>query len=243
MSLEKIPPGRRPRRRRSRLPDAGGETQVDLARAGKVAAGLLTYGGRLIEVSGSGTPSLPDIALALSRMPRFGGHCRRWWTVLDHSLFCEHLARDMVRESGMNRAEGMALRLFALLHDAAEAVTGDIPTHWKTDDLRDRQRVLDTRIAYAFLPMGAPILGALASEMKAIDHAALLAEAYAVGPPHLCTLAGVETYFGRGPHPRDEALLRQLLLDGLVGVDPAELAKGPEHPQVRRFLELYLELR
>lgn len=83
-------------------------------------------------------PTLYDIGYALSKMPRFGGHTVKNWTVLHHLYACAqyaHLSGGSVK-----------VQIYALLHDAHEAVTGDIPQPWKTDDTRALQKELDVRI-------------------------------------------------------------------------------------------------
>jgi hypothetical protein len=40
----------------------------------------------------------------------------------------------------------LKVQLYAILHDAHEAITGDIPQPWKTDDMRALQQNLDYRI-------------------------------------------------------------------------------------------------
>lgn len=57
---------------------------------------------------------IADIAHALARMPRFGGHLQRAWTVAQHSL----AVCDLVPEEH---------KLAALLHDSSEAYLMDIP--------------------------------------------------------------------------------------------------------------------
>jgi 5'-deoxynucleotidase YfbR-like HD superfamily hydrolase len=98
----------------------------------------MTHSGVLVTPGNGVAPPLVDIALGLSRQPRFGGQTRRWWSVLDHSLFVADLA---AREG-----RGLRVILALLLHDAHEALTGDIPTSLKKDDMRDVQASLDERI-------------------------------------------------------------------------------------------------
>lgn len=60
-----------------------------------------------------------DIAQALANQCRFGGHCRRFYSVAQHSC----LVSDLVRERGGDAAAA----LWALLHDAPEAYLSDLP--------------------------------------------------------------------------------------------------------------------
>lgn len=62
---------------------------------------------------------IDDIAQALANQCRFGGHCRRFYSVAQHSC----LVADLVREQGGDAAAG----LWALLHDAPEAYLSDLP--------------------------------------------------------------------------------------------------------------------
>lgn len=57
---------------------------------------------------------IEDIAHALSMLCRFGGHCRRFYSVAEHSVLLARVA------SPQNK-------LWALLHDASEAYLVDVP--------------------------------------------------------------------------------------------------------------------
>jgi uncharacterized protein len=60
-----------------------------------------------------------DIAQALANQCRFGGHCRVFYSVAQHSC----LVADLVAERGGDATD----RLWGLLHDASEAYLLDLP--------------------------------------------------------------------------------------------------------------------
>lgn len=62
---------------------------------------------------------IEDIALSLSRQPRWGGQTKGYYSVAHHSVNCALVASGTEHE------------LPALLHDAAEAYLCDIPTPFK----------------------------------------------------------------------------------------------------------------
>jgi hypothetical protein len=194
---------------------------------------MLTYTGEQVGPH-KGVPSLLDIAVGLSRIPRFGGQGRRWWSVLDHSLFCEYLARQIF---GCNHQQ---FRLHALLHDAHEALTGDVPTPLKTKDIRAAQHQLDKRIFAALVPEHEDMWLHDREDIKAVDTYALLAEALVVGPPSIKTLNDVYAHFGAVPLESHVLRLREGM-GGMWGNIPTEPAE--EYLGVLDFIALYSSLR
>lgn len=64
---------------------------------------------------------IEDVAAGLSKLCRFNGQCREFYSVAEHSL----------RVSYLVEGEGVECELYALLHDAHEAYVGDVPTPLK----------------------------------------------------------------------------------------------------------------
>jgi uncharacterized protein len=60
-----------------------------------------------------------DIARALANQCRFGGHCRAFYSVAQHSV----IVSELVEERGGGAEDAFA----ALMHDATEAYLGDMP--------------------------------------------------------------------------------------------------------------------
>lgn len=111
-------------------------------------------------------PSLYAIGVGLGRTARFAGQTREYYTVLAHTLTVAELVAP-------------EHRLLALLHDAPEAIVGDTPTTWKTDEAKRRERLLLARISVS--------VGVDAwtdeewVELKRADEITLAAEAHALG--------------------------------------------------------------
>lgn len=72
---------------------------------------------------------IEDIAVSLAGTPRYRAHFRRglWYSVAEHSIHVANVAASHAGKAHKSRRQ--VLR--ALLHDAAEAYTGDILTPWK----------------------------------------------------------------------------------------------------------------
>lgn len=177
---------------------------------------MLTQSGILVMPGGTTSPSLQDIAIGLGRMPRFAGQTRGWWSVLHHSFVMERLAQDCTQRavpvqafSEQSLAEASRMfRLAHLMHDAHEAITGDVPTTWKPGALKDFQIELDERIQERFGLWFSPFR----AHIKAHDATALRAEGFLVGPPGFADLEGapsaagieaVEYVRARYPSPHD----------------------------------------
>jgi len=62
---------------------------------------------------------LDDIAAALSKQTRYGGHCLRFYSVAEH---CIHIAFHLY-----SRGHGHAVAFAGLMHDASEAYLVDVP--------------------------------------------------------------------------------------------------------------------
>jgi uncharacterized protein len=86
----------------------------------------LTITGREHHLSGDkaaaagNVPGLPEIAHSLAQVNRFTGHCKRPYSVAEHSL--------LVYSFAVADGADTKLRLAALMHDAHECVCGDLAT-------------------------------------------------------------------------------------------------------------------
>ena len=109
---------------------------------------MQTYSGRKVDLEYPQTDDIviEDIAHALSMTCRFGGHCKGFYSVAEHSLLVEKvLEANLPDDEDATAArtdqgwEGWitvpkkdtAMSLAALLHDAAEAYLGDLITPLK----------------------------------------------------------------------------------------------------------------
>ena len=87
-----------------------------------MTSSILTYTGKWFDVLKPDPEliDLRDIAAALSKLCRFGGHCRQFYSVAEHSLIASQWMSQ--RTNGDS-----TLSAWALLHDASEAYMVDIP--------------------------------------------------------------------------------------------------------------------
>lgn len=206
-----------------------------------------TYTGRNVKHGSPVAPSLVDIAVGLSRLPRFAGQGRQWFSVLDHSLFADELARRTASlllvpdaELSTNR-----LRLAVLLHDAHESMTGDVPTPFKGDELRAEQAWLDRNIGAAlFTPVGDPPKDFhhpdVRNFVKWIDKRALAAEARVIGP-NVDAEKILHAFGVTEDTVEDVNLLHSLLLRKPFG-EPPQRYDQEDHPGVTEYLRRVLEL-
>lgn len=92
---------------------------------------ILTSVGREHYLSGpsanrpDNVPGLREIAHSLAQINRFTGHCKRPYSVAEHSLLVATLARD--------QGARPLVVLAALLHDAHECIVGDVASPIKAE--------------------------------------------------------------------------------------------------------------
>lgn len=147
---------------------------------------MKTFLGNDAPLPGTDTKAHPiDVVFHLGRTRRFGGWVDPEWTVLHHSMLVSML---YMRSFGMN---GMQ---YALLHDAHEYLTGDIPTPVKNllgqDKVRSLEKHLDAAICDS-LDISEPD-EEIKDIIKLCDQAALFIEAF-----HFCGRMGAFAHIAR----------------------------------------------
>lgn len=119
--------------------------------------------------------SLVDIACALSRIARFGGHGLHFYSVAAHSLFCEQIGEQL----GMDKNARATL----LMHDAAEAYVGDVVRPLKysgrVGEYDEIEHTIWCAIAFKW---GLPMI--TCKDIKAVDNIACITEKVALFPAH-----------------------------------------------------------
>ena len=66
-----------------------------------------------------GDVNITDIASSLSKQCRYGGHCRGFYSVAEHSVLVYQMAKAEGHSKTIQRA--------CLMHDATEAIVSDMP--------------------------------------------------------------------------------------------------------------------
>jgi len=95
---------------------------------------------------------LDDVAHALSNLCRFAGHCRKHYSVAEHSVRVSWLAERLVLRTDAAAEDTRAAALLGLLHDAAEAYLVDLPRPVKKyiEEYATHERRLENVIADRF---------------------------------------------------------------------------------------------
>ena len=113
---------------------------------------------------------IEDIAHALSLLCRYGGHCRTFYSVAEHSLLVE---------SAM-KGDDVRMRLGALMHDAAEAYLVDVPRPIKRNLPLYSQIEMQVDVAISekfdlYWPIKQAVIGSLDNRILLDERAALMA--------------------------------------------------------------------
>ncbi len=129
---------------------------------------MIVFNGERVTLS-SGAPTINSIGVGLGRMVRFCGHTEKYYTVLAHSMTVAELVPPQ-------------FGIYGLMHDAQEALVGDVPTPMKTHVARNREYKLLERIYIANgLPW--PIPEEAQEYVDMADELALIAEAHILRHP------------------------------------------------------------
>ena len=123
---------------------------------------------------------IEDIAVSLSRLPRFNGHTREFYSVAEHSVHVSEVVGQIDPD----------LALDGLLHDATEAYLGDMsrplrlllsPAYGEIE--AELQAVMGKK--FGFMPDVRGIVGG-------VDNAMLVAECIKYMPPQILPLVRAE---------------------------------------------------
>lgn len=103
---------------------------------------------------------IEDIAAALSKICRYAGHCKQFYSVAQHSVLVSHFVEP-------------EHALWGLLHDAAEAYVVDVPTPLKRL-LPDYEKMEDNVLEVICRKFG--LQPGMPAEVKRVDNAILADE-------------------------------------------------------------------
>lgn len=174
--------------------------------------------------------TIEDIAHGLSHICRYGGHCRTFYSVAQHSVLVSQIvegstatAPTPTRFGPPNERAIRRAALMGLLHDASEAYIGDVVTPLKRG-LTEYQTIERRMMSAIFVQFGFLIGDWESDAIKRADRTALITERrdlLTTPFPHGSTWAG--DVAGETPWP--------------VNIHP----QAPEHARAL-FLERYAEL-
>lgn len=114
-----------PRRQLYELPRA--VTQSNSLRYELMRQFIQTYTGRRVGLLDPDPAdiTIEDISYSLARLCRFGGHCRSFYSVAQHSVLVSTILEDRPLREDYNDWD---LLMQGLLHDASEAYVMDLPS-------------------------------------------------------------------------------------------------------------------
>jgi uncharacterized protein len=92
---------------------------------------MAIYGGGYIDLDGDPRVearklTVPIVAHSLARINRFNGHTRGTVNVAAHSIHVSSVAQRLAKDAGLDEHARRAVGRLALMHDAHEAITGDL---------------------------------------------------------------------------------------------------------------------
>lgn len=194
---------------------------------------MLTHSGVEVFPRGEGVPTLHDIGWNLAQMPRFAGSTSRPWSVFQHLMLVAGLSEWMVVKQRGTRRVMIDAAINAWLHDAHEAILGDIPSTWKTQERKDQEHNLDLRIynlVGAKWMLEDPTLVLILSQA---DHWALQIEGRLWGPP------GIEAFIGYDDATISEDMLKiaRMTMESTADLPIKYRAQSYEH-EVMRLVKL-----
>ena len=123
---------------------------------------------------------IEDIAHALSMICRFNGHCKEFYSVAQHSYYVSVLCGDQ-REHRVSYCQFLAA--YGLMHDAAEAYLGDIPSPIKTSQDEIDESILFETIRTVFGLNS--FHSVISNDVTRVDKQLLMAEKAALLPDEI----------------------------------------------------------
>jgi len=128
---------------------------------------FLTYTGKVIDVRNLRQKdiSLKDIAHSLALQCRYGGHCKYFYSVAEHSVRAAEIAHDYQVDPR-----------YMLLHDAAEAYCGDVVNDIKGDVLNLEIEEKIRKVIFSSYGLKEEYWKEHYEHIKQVDHVMLLTE-------------------------------------------------------------------